>query len=101
MTTKFNSDASCFDSTFSDELLGQCKKATSLAVKGTHSSEEHPLPEEHTVRGRLTAKLILLLMLSLLFSTSFIVIVGVVISCGCGQFLVGVVCVIEGIFWTL
>ena len=90
MTTQFNSDASCFDSTFSDELLAQCNKATSLAVKGTHSPEEHPLPEEHTVRGRLTVKLILLLMLSLLFPLLLSLlwvcssIVGVVSFGGCG-----------------
>ena len=91
MTTLFNSDASCFDSTFSDELLAQCNKATFLAMKGTHSSEEeHPLPEEHTVRGRLTMKLIILLMLSLLFPLLLSLvwvwspIVGVVSFGGCG-----------------
>ena len=86
MTTQFNSDASCLDSTFSDELLAQCNKATSLALKGTHSPKEHPLPEEHTVRGRLTVKLILLLMLSLLLSLLWVwsSIVGVVTFGGCG-----------------
>ena len=39
MTMKFNSDSSCYDSTFTEELLTDCKKATSIAVKKTMQAE--------------------------------------------------------------
>ena len=90
MTITFNPDASCFDSIFSDELLTHCKKATSLA---------HIHPKNiYCQRNIESEEDSLMLLLSLLFSTFLYHYYGCGHHLWVWSFLVGVVCVLEGIF---